>query len=204
MLCIPKTKPGRQEGGLFQIYSIAKWQTEVELGVGIEVTVWCWWRCRTSSARWRTSWSTPRAGRWQERFTLATWLASLATRARQTTTALPSRGSRSAKKEDVFGITLDLVLSTRYYSNSLYIVTFDCQVLAGPSFVAIFSVSAVVLATTSDRLAGRVSRTLVSWLTRSHNPEQKPPPDTRRRHLGLLVGPAGHGLVHLLLAAAPL
>ena len=62
----------------------------------------------------------------------------------------------------MFGITLDLVLSTRYYSNSLNIVTFDSQVLAGPSFVAIFSVSAVVLATTSDRLADRVSRTLVS------------------------------------------
>jgi len=38
---------------------------------------------------------------------------------------------------------------------------FEYQVLAGPSFVAIFSVSAVVLATTSDRLANRVSRTLI-------------------------------------------
>merc|ERR1719189_1115461 len=37
----------------------------------------------------------------------------------------------------------------------------EYQVLAGPAFVAVFSVSAVILATTSDRLAGRVPRTLV-------------------------------------------
>lgn len=52
---------------------------------------------------------------------------------------------------------------TWYTSNAPPPQIFTLQVLAGPAFVAVFSVSAVILATTSDRMAGRLPRTLVSW-----------------------------------------
>ena len=68
----------------------------------------------------------------------------------------------------------------------------EYQVLAGPAFVAVFSVSAVVLAVASDRLAA-VPRTKVRcgvpWC-----------PGARRGHLGVLPGAAGDGARHPLLA----
>ena len=69
----------------------------------------------------------------------------------------------------------------------------EYQLLAGPAFVAVFSVSAVVLAVASDRLAS-VPRTKVRawgcpWC-----------PGARRGHHGVLPGAAGHGALHQILA----